>query len=112
MLPPPTEWMSSIGTLIASPPISVSRANATSPPCTTPTSKLVPPMSAVIRLREPAPERALAAPATMPPAGPDITVSTARRPAARADITPPLDFMMNNGAPMPCSPNPCSNRSR
>ena len=111
MLPPPapTVCRSSIGTPRARPPISVSRANGMSPSWITPTSKLVPPMSQVIRSATPR-ARATAAPATTPPAGPESTVSTQRRAADSAVMTPPLDFITYSGAVKPASRSPAPSR--
>ena len=85
-----------------------------SPSWMTPTSKLVPPMSQVIRsaLVPPAAPRAraTAAPATTPPAGPESTVSTQRRAADSAVMTPPLDFITYSGAVKPASRSPAPSR--
>ena len=62
---------------------------AGTPPRTMAMSKLVPPMSQLMRLGKPAasPRRAAA---MTPAAGPDITVCTAFSPAMPAVIMPPL----------------------
>jgi hypothetical protein len=65
-----------------------------------PTSKLVPPTSAVITLRM-FKVRANVADAVTPPAGPEFRVANAWRPTCSLDITPPLHSMMRGGASKP-----------
>ena len=61
------------------------------------TSALVPPTSMEMILENPAPWATLTAPIT-PAAGPERAVWIACRAAVSALVTPPFDFMINNGA--------------
>ena len=80
-------------------------------PSTTATSALVPPMSKVITRSWPACRATNDAPMT-PAAGPESNVSTGRRPASDAVMTPPLDFVESTGAPMPSPRRPRSRSSK
>ena len=93
MLPPPAPMvvMSMCGMRTGTPySTRVSSAKRGLPFATSETSKLVPPTSAVMQLRNPA-CWPMKAPATTPAAGPESTVFTGTCWATALDITPPLD---------------------
>ena len=103
--------MSSTGVRIGSPSTSVSGASAGSPPRTSATSVLVPPMSKV--MRSPRPERAACRTApTTPAAGPLNSAVMAVLRIAAAGSRPPLDCMTLNRPRNPASARVASNRSR
>ena len=87
-----------------------SRDTAGTPSTMTDTSKLVPPMSQVMRLGRPAATPMRAA-AIAPDAGPDMTVCTACRDASGASIMPPLPCMMRSSRAKPPSRSRCEQAS-
>ena len=102
MLPPPAPMAVTLifGTARWYRPATLLVTVSGSPSMIMPTSKLVPPMSAVMTLGYPSfPARA--AEASTPPAGPDVSISTARRPACSASITPPAESITVKSPPNP-----------
>ena len=97
--------MSTIGTLIGSLSISLSRVWRTSPWYDSVTSKLVPPMSTEIEFCCPACSAMATLPIT-PAAGPDSMVCTGRSTAEAALIVPPFDCMMYRSELIPASTIP------
>ena len=84
---------------------------AGTPPFTMAMSKLVPPMSQLMRLGKPAAAPSRAA-AMTPAAGPDMTVCTAFSPAMPALVMPPLPCITSSSASPAPAPSRAAMRSR
>ena len=107
MEPPPAPIVvtSRIGSASGSPNSTSNRPeNCSSPSVITPTSALVPPMSSVTALSVPT-ARAKCAPAIIPAARPDSTISTGLSGASGIATCPPLDLSR------PCQPPTCISAS-
>ena len=100
--PAPTERTSTIGTAIGMPHSSSEKVvSAGSPARISPVSKLVPPMSAMIRFAN-CTSLATYEVAITPPAGPERTIETGFSRAPAGVITPPLERITSR-SPMPRS---------
>ncbi len=93
--------MSTIGSLIGSPPTDRSSVRSARPPEIRQTSVDVPPMSNEIAFSTPASSATRAAPTT-PPAGPETSTSAACSAASSIVATPP-DERMTSGSGRPTS---------
>ena len=113
MLPPPapTELTATIGIAVARPKTSARTRRSGSPRWITATSKLVPPMSAVMtspRSAASASARAADTPAT----GPDCASTTGRARASAGPKVPPLDCITATGTRSPAAVNRPSTASK
>jgi hypothetical protein len=113
MLPPPAPMVrtSTIGTRTGSRKSSSTDSASCGRPCSEmPTSKLVPPMSAVTIRSNPAWE-AIRAAAITPAAGPERIMCAARSPIRAAGTAPPLDCMISASLANPQSESLVTSRS-